>query len=167
MEIAYSTRRYQLILLHFSYCRRIAKSNRISNKWAWRQVAHGDSCISDLNLEIRQLVHHHKWAKSVEYLKSCNLPSRVSKPWVFLSNTNVHDNHVEIQFNLIVISPRTRRNGRTISLQLILHPLVEKIKEHVIRRLSKLSKCIIVYCFVSSAKRFNILSQTQQPPNIN
>ncbi|XP_069962582.1 uncharacterized protein, partial [Bactrocera oleae] len=80
-------------------------------------LCHADPCdprIRDLDLEIRQMVNHHKRTKWIEHLKSCNLSTGLSKLCTTvkaLSNPKRHDDWVEIQLDM---PPRTRRSERAI-----------------------------------------------------
>ncbi|XP_036227385.2 uncharacterized protein, partial [Bactrocera oleae] len=108
-------------------------------------LRHADPCdprIRDLNLEIRQMVNHHKRTKWIEHLKSCNLSTGVSKLWTTvkaLSNPRRHDDRVEIQFDGHASSD-PKKCASYFSRQFTLHPSTDKAKLRVTRRLRKMPK---------------------------
>lgn len=107
-----------------------------------------DPRIRNFNLEIRQLVHHHKQTKWIERLKSCNLSAGVSKLWISAnsrSNRRIHDDLPAWCY----ASSDLKTYMRYFSWQVILHPSVDKAKRRV-RREDFIKKA---NCLNSSAQK--------------
>nr|XP_036227442.1 uncharacterized protein LOC106625047 [Bactrocera oleae] len=107
-----------------------------------RHTDHCDPGIRDLNLEIRQMVNHHKRTKWIEHLKSCNFFTGVSKFWTTvkaLSNPRKHDDRAEIQFDGHASSD-PKKCASYFSRQFTLHSSADKTKRCVTRLLHKMPK---------------------------